>query len=146
MGNSGRRCVGMFDPRLIRLVACVVLIALLPLATGCYGSFPLTHIIYRFNGEVTHYDLVHSIVFWVFIIIPVYWVGFVGDVIVLNLIEFWTGEKMTVSSQTLPDGTHRRAGAFRRRKGGRADRFARWPGAGKNPLCQGFRKRDAGVR
>ena len=105
MGDSGRRSVGMFNPRLIRLVACVVLIALLPLAAGCYGSFPLTHIIYQFNGEVTHSDLVHSIIFWVFIIIPVYWVGLLGDVIVLNLIEFWTGEKMAVSTQTLPDGT-----------------------------------------
>jgi len=105
VSNSGRRSVGMFSPRLIRLVACVVLIALLPLATGCCGSFPLTHIIYQFNGEVTHSDLVHSIIFWVFIIIPVYWVGLLGDVIVLNLIEFWTGEKMTVSTQTLPDGT-----------------------------------------
>ena len=96
---------GFFGPRLIKVVACVVLVSLLPLATGCYGSFPLVHIIYKFNGEITDYKVVHSIVLWVFLIIPVYWVAFLGDFIVLNLIEFWTGEKIMVSSQTLQDGT-----------------------------------------
>jgi len=96
----------MFSPRLIKLVACVALIALLPTAAGCYGSFPLTHMVYKFNGEITEYKVVHAVVFWAFIIIPVYWIGFLGDAIVLNLIEFWTGEKMTSSSQILPDGTH----------------------------------------
>ncbi|MGO8703455.1 MAG: DUF3332 family protein [Candidatus Brocadiia bacterium] len=105
MGKWGRRSIGMFGPRLIRLVACIVLIALLPMAMGCYGSFPITHTIYKFNGEVTRFRLVHTIVFWVFIIIPVYWIGILADAIVLNLIEFWTGESATVSSQTLPDGT-----------------------------------------
>ena len=105
MSKWGGPSVGMFGPRLIKFVACVVLIVLLPMATGCYGSFPLTHIIYKFNGEVTDYKVVHSIVFWAFVILPVYWIGFLGDAIVLNLIEFWTGEKMTSSTQALPDGT-----------------------------------------
>jgi len=95
----------MFSPRFIRLVACIVLIALLPMAMGCYGSFPITHAIWKFNGEVTGLSLVHTLVFWAFVIIPVYWIGILADAIVLNLIEFWTGEPTTASSQTLPDGT-----------------------------------------
>ena len=105
MSEWSRRSVGMFSPRLIRLVTCIVLVALLPVAAGCYGSFPLTHIIYKFNGEITDNKVVHTVVFWAFVIIPVYWIGFLGDAIVLNLIEFWTGEKMLASSQILPDGT-----------------------------------------
>ena len=72
-------------------ITLLVLIGMVPLVTGCYGHFPITNYVYKANGNVTKYSLVHTVVFWAFLIIPVYEIGFIGDVCVLNLIEFWTG-------------------------------------------------------
>jgi hypothetical protein len=105
MGEWNGRSIGMFSPCWMKLVACIALIALLPIATGCYGTFPITHTIWKFNGEVTGLPLVHTLVFWAFVIIPVYWIGILADALVMNLIEFWTGEPAHASIQANPDGT-----------------------------------------
>jgi hypothetical protein len=84
----------------------LLLFAVTPLLTvGCYGRFPLTKAVYRFNGEVTDDKWVHSILLWVFVILPVYSIAMLGDAVVLNLIEFWTGETLEVSSHTREDGS-----------------------------------------
>jgi hypothetical protein len=88
----------------IRLIAFVPLVALLTLAAGCYGSFPLTRTIYQANGNVygsvegdrTQRKLAQSGVMWLFV--PVYAVCGLGDMIVCNMIEFWTGNKMMETS------------------------------------------------
>ena len=74
------------------VITLLVLIGMAPLMTGCYGNFPITRYIYKANGNVTNSRLVHTIVFWAFVIIPVYEIGFLGDAFVFNLIEFWTGK------------------------------------------------------
>jgi hypothetical protein len=58
--------------------------------TGCFGSFALTKKVYEFNDGLENKWL-KSIAFWGLNIIPVY--GFAGfvDVVILNLVEFWTG-------------------------------------------------------
>jgi hypothetical protein len=73
------------------VIICIVVIGMAPLITGCYGHFPITHAIYKANGDVSSYSLVKTIVFWVFLIVPVYAIGFLGDIFIFNLIEFWTG-------------------------------------------------------
>ncbi len=89
-----------------RRVCLVLLFALTPLLTvGCYGRFPLTKAIYRFNGDITNNKWMHTIIFWIFLIIPVYSIAMLGDAIILNLIEFWTGDTLDVSSYTTEDGT-----------------------------------------
>lgn len=73
----------------------VMLVAMLPfLFGGCYGAFPLTKKIYQFNGDISSHKIIQTVVFWVFVIIPVYGIGMLGDAIVCNLIEFWTGEQI----------------------------------------------------
>jgi len=72
-------------------ITLLVLIGMAPLITGCYGHFPITNHVYKANGNVTKYSLVHTVVFWAFLIISVYEIGFLGDILVFNLIEFWTG-------------------------------------------------------
>ncbi len=72
---------------------------------GCYGAFPITKAIYRMNGDVSDDKWVRSIVFWVLVIVPVYSVASFADAIVLNVIEFWTGDTIEVGSVTQPDGT-----------------------------------------
>lgn len=88
-----------------RRVCLVLLFAVAPsLMVGCYGRFPLTHAVYRFNGEVTENKWVHSILMWIFIILPVYDIAIIGDIIILNLIEFWTGDTLEISKYTREDG------------------------------------------
>ena len=89
-----------------RLVAFVTMLAVAPMAlTGCYGRFPLTKAVYGLNGDITDDKIIHSVMFWVFLIVPVYGVAMLGDAIVLNLIEFWTGEAIDIGSATSEDGT-----------------------------------------
>lgn len=76
-------------------VAILMLALILPMALGgCYGAFPLTKKIYKFNGEVSDNRIVQSLVFWVFLIIPVYGIGTFVDAIVFNLVECWTGKQL----------------------------------------------------
>ena len=60
------------------------------LFSGCYGSYTLTKKIYDWTGTLGDRHFVPAIV-W----IPVQWIGgivcFVGDGLILNSIEFWTG-------------------------------------------------------
>lgn len=85
--------------RIKRTVACVVLLSLAPLFTGCYGAFPLTKAIYRANGQIDNVIL-KNVVFWAFIIVPVYGIGALADAVVFNLIDFWFGKTINVSSAT----------------------------------------------
>ncbi len=84
-------------PLWVRIVATLVVAAMLAMALGCYGNFPLTKAVYHFNGDVTDNELAQSILFWVFVILPVYGLANLGDVLIFNLIEFWSGETLDVS-------------------------------------------------
>jgi hypothetical protein len=91
----------------------LTLLAITPMMLSCYGRFPLTRFAYRVNGEVggsmgndsTQRRFLQSIVMWVFLIIPFYEVSIIADVIVLNVIEFWTGNPIELSEHIAPDGT-----------------------------------------
>jgi hypothetical protein len=78
-----------------------MLLALLPFATGgCYGGFPLTGKIYRFNGDISRHKVVQTVTFWVLVIIPVYEIGMLADAVIFNLVEFWTGEQLLAVGPT----------------------------------------------
>lgn len=87
-------------------VAVMMLLLILPMALGgCYGSFPLTKAIYKYNGEVSENKWVKTLVFWLFLIIPVYGIGTFVDAIVFNLVEFWSGKQlMSVGPTTDSNG------------------------------------------
>lgn len=83
------------------------------LFSGCYGNFPLTKAIYRFNGSIGKQSemsgrFINSIVMIAFLIIPVYGIGTFADAIIFNLIEFWTGHPVNIgmnsSSTAQKDG------------------------------------------
>lgn len=59
--------------------------------SGCYGKFALTRKVYEINGQITNNKFVHSLVAWVFLWLPVYGLAGFADFVVLNTIEFWTG-------------------------------------------------------
>ncbi len=99
--------------RQLRSGICVgMLVALAPLMLSCYGRFPMTHAVYHMNNSIgrdigesrTGDKLAKSVAFWVLVIIPVYEVAMVGDAIILNLVEFWTGDSVDIGSAQESDG------------------------------------------
>lgn len=73
---------------------------------GCYGRFPVTNAVYKWNGEVTDNHVVNSVIMVVLAIIPVYEITILVDALVINSIEFWSGDEMTLTQTwEAPDGT-----------------------------------------
>lgn len=76
----------------IKLFVAIALIAGYSLVqTGCIGSFSLTNKVLDFNRDLGD-KFVQEAVFIAFLIIPVYEVTTLVDALVLNSIEFWTGD------------------------------------------------------
>ncbi len=71
-------------------------------AVQCFGKFPLVRVIYQFNdslgkniaGSGLGGRFVSTIFMWIMMIIPVYGVSFFLDLIIFNMIEFWTGSPL----------------------------------------------------
>ncbi|MCC5917564.1 MAG: DUF3332 domain-containing protein [Cryomorphaceae bacterium] len=59
--------------------------------SSCYGEFALTRMVYGWNDTLHDNKFVKSFIFYVFTAVQVYSIAFLGDFIVLNLVEFWTG-------------------------------------------------------
>jgi len=77
-----------------------LLVAIAPVLTGCYGNFQATKAIYKWNGEVSDEKVVRSVVMWGLLILPVYYIGGLADVFVLNPLEYWKGAKIELGSGT----------------------------------------------
>ncbi|MDE6552426.1 MAG: DUF3332 domain-containing protein [Muribaculaceae bacterium] len=69
--------------------------------SSCMGKFALTRNLYAWNEQVSN-KFVNEIVFVAFWILPVYEVCGLADLLVLNSIEFWSGDNpMTASTKTI---------------------------------------------
>ena len=94
-----------------RALLYAVLLSCATLATSCFGRFPMTRAVYNGNrnvygsvgGDNTQRKMAQSVVMWLFI--PVYAGAAVGDMVVFNLIEFWTGSRTDVSYNHEANGT-----------------------------------------
>jgi hypothetical protein len=85
--------------KLIRPIAFTLVVLFSgQLLTSCFGKFALVNKLYDFNNGLGGKDLagrfIKTLVFWVMIIIPVYEIGGLIDIIILNLVEFWTGSNI----------------------------------------------------
>lgn len=82
------------------LVSGMVSLILVLSTAQCFGGFALTKKLYGFNKSIMASNqglagnLVRTLVMWVMAIIPVYSIGMLIDLVVLNLIEFWTGNNL----------------------------------------------------
>jgi hypothetical protein len=75
-----------------KVFAVLVIVLLLSLSfMSCYGNFSLVKKLYNWNGTVGS-KLANTAVMWVLFIIPVYEVAGFIDFVILNVIEFWSGE------------------------------------------------------
>ena len=78
-------------------IALVLVGALGVFSAGCFGKFQLTRKVYDINQSIDE-KYVRSAATWIFVIVPVYGVAALLDLIVFNVIEFWTGENPVASA------------------------------------------------
>lgn len=73
----------------------IILLGIGTIQTSCFGQFKLTQKVWEFNDDIGGDNIpgrfLKTIVFWVMNIIPVYGIAATIDVIILNVIEFWSG-------------------------------------------------------
>lgn len=61
------------------------------LCTSCLGSFSAFNTLRDWNDGLTDNKFLDNLVFWALCIVQVYSLFIVGDVLLFNLLEFWTG-------------------------------------------------------
>lgn len=83
----------------LTLVAVTALCGSL-LFSSCIGSFKLTNKLLTWNQSVGN-KFVNELVFIAFWIIPVYEISSLADVLVINSIEFWTGDNPVADAGTV---------------------------------------------
>ena len=71
-------------------IAAVILAGSLVLPS-CIGSFALSNKVRAWNQTIDN-KFVNEVVFLALWIVPVYEISMLADVLVINSIEFWTGE------------------------------------------------------
>lgn len=85
----------------LTVAAVLAIAAMLPMQS-CIGSFSLTNKVLSWNNQVGS-KFVNELVFFAFWILPVYEVTAVADVLVLNSIEFWSGNNPVEASTKVID-------------------------------------------
>ncbi len=71
--------------------------------TSCIGSFTLTNKLLNWNNHISN-KFVNELVFFAFWILPVYEVSGLADLLVLNSIEFWSGENPVAKGTKVIEG------------------------------------------
>ena len=74
---------------------------------SCIGSFGLTHKVLDWNNQIGS-KFVNELVFFAFWALPVYEVTAIADLLVINSIEFWSGNNPTEASTKHVDTEHGR--------------------------------------
>lgn len=73
-----------------RLIMCVCLSSTI-LFNSCLGSFSAFNNLRDWNDGLTDSKFLDNVIFWALNIVPVYGLFFLGDAIIFNVIEFWSG-------------------------------------------------------
>ncbi|MDE6403728.1 MAG: DUF3332 domain-containing protein, partial [Muribaculaceae bacterium] len=88
-------------------VALVLTIAMSTVCSSCIGSFTLTNKLLSWNNTIDS-KIVNALIFGALWIVPVYEVSAIADVLVLNSIEFWSGENPVASTRKVVEGRNGR--------------------------------------
>lgn len=75
--------------------------------TSCMGQFALWKSVYAWNEQISN-KFVNELVFLAFWVLPVYEVCGLADILVLNSIEFWSGDNPMTASTKAIDTDHGR--------------------------------------
>ncbi len=71
--------------------------------TSCIGSFSLYNKLLGWNKQVGD-KFVNELIFFAFWILPAYEISFLADFLVLNSVEFWSGNKLVADSEKIIEG------------------------------------------
>lgn len=74
-----------------KLLFTAVAASIMITQTGCFGSFALVKKVYEFNDNASDNKFVKTLLFYALNIVPVYGIAGFLDVVIFNLLEFWTG-------------------------------------------------------
>lgn len=77
----------------------------------CYGNFPIVRLVYKVNGQIGSKvglsglaaRLVNTLVMWILMLFFVYGISGFVDMLIMNAIEFWTGNKIDLGSNSVED-------------------------------------------
>jgi hypothetical protein len=61
-------------------------------SAGCYGSYSAFHAVHRWNGHATGNRIANSVIHFGLWVIPVYPLILTADWLILNQVEFITGD------------------------------------------------------
>lgn len=87
----------------IKIAVAAILIAGTSLVfSSCIGSFGLTNKVLAWNKSIGS-KFVNELVFIAFCIVPVYEVTALADILVINSIEFWSGDNPLTASTKVVD-------------------------------------------
>lgn len=88
-------------------VAILLTVAASLTFTSCIGSFSLTNKLLSWNRNISN-KFVNEVVFFAFWVIPVYEVSALADMVVINSIEFWSGNNPVAAGTKVIDGENGR--------------------------------------
>ena len=86
-----------------RRTLIIMLVALLGIGmtfSSCIGSFRLSNKVLSWNKQVSNSKFVNEVVFLCFWVVPVYEVTALADILVVNSIEFWSGDNPLAAVDT----------------------------------------------
>lgn len=84
-------------------VAVVIALIGSMMSTSCIGSFSMTNHLLAWNKQVGN-KFVNELVFFAFWILPAYEISILADVLVLNSIEFWSGNNPMACGKSYIEG------------------------------------------
>lgn len=73
-----------------KAISCVLLCGAI-LFSSCLGSFKAFNNLKDWNQGLTESKFLDNLIFWGLNIVPVYGLFFLGDALIFNVIEFWSG-------------------------------------------------------
>lgn len=76
----------------MRKLSIVGILCLTFLFSSCLGSYSAFNNLREWNDGATDSKFLDNLIFWGLNIIPVYGLFFVGDTLIFNVIEFWSGD------------------------------------------------------
>ena len=86
--------------RKFSVMATAVLLSFSIMSSSCIGSFSLFNKLLAWNKSVDNNKWINEMVFFALAAVQVYTIAIIADAIVLNSIEFWTGDNPVANTQT----------------------------------------------
>lgn len=86
--------------RKFMVMGTVALLSSSILFSSCIGSFGLFNKLLAWNKSIENDKWINEIVFFALAAVQVYSIAIFADMVILNTIEFWTGENPTASVKT----------------------------------------------